>query len=170
VSLASNDCIAFEEMWRSWRAIVIPVMWILGLVKCNVRACDEQPQDVTALPVDCHFSRACGKLLRSGTECEGVGEVDLRDSGLTSLDSGVFSGMSALEKLDLSWNGLGFVPDDSFEGLTRLTELKLHNNMLSTLPHNLLRFELLQKLSISGNPISYLSAELYQELIALQRR
>lgn len=144
------------------------LLWMLGSASCNAQACDEQPLNMTTLG-DCQFSRACGKLSRSG-QCDGVREVVLRDKGLTELDSEVFSGMEALEKLDLSCNRLSALPDDFLEGLPRLSALHLHKNLLSTLPSNLLSYDSLQKLSIAGNPITFLPTDLYQGLITLQLR
>ncbi len=51
-------------------------------------------------------------------------------SGLTTLKSGDFSGLTGLTSLDLSNNEIVRLPEDIFSGLTALTSLSLYSNLI----------------------------------------
>ena len=56
------------------------------------------------------------------------------NAGITSLQEGDFSGLTALQELDLYANKLSSLPDGVLSGLTALQELYLYANDLSSLP------------------------------------
>ena len=64
----------------------------------------------------------------------GIGVLNLRGRGITSLKSGDFDGFSTLTHLHLNQNQLSELPDDIFSGLSTLTYLDLSSNQLSGLP------------------------------------
>ena len=55
---------------------------------------------------------------------------------LTSLPAGLFTGLTALEDLNLSYNALSSLPAGIFDGLTELDTLRLNHNALTSLPAN----------------------------------
>ena len=60
--------------------------------------------------------------------------LDLWDNELSQLPSEVFSGLTALETLKLWGNALSQLPSEVFSGLTALETLNLWDNELSQLP------------------------------------
>ena len=70
----------------------------------------------------------------------------LRETGLSSLPAGVFSGLAALETLELDSNQLRSLPAGVFSDLHSLKTLELHRNpLLSSLPYD--EFEALPNLT-----------------------
>lgn len=61
------------------------------------------------------------------------------------LPSGLFSGLTNLEELQLKSAGLSSIPVDTFNGLSRLKTLDLSENAMTTLPEGL--FQSLMSLS-----------------------
>ena len=88
------------------------------------------------------------QVARSGDadRCDDVGadelasirRLDLSGSGIRSLKSGDFDGLTGLEKLDLSENSLTDLPEGLFAGLSELQELSLYRNQLKHVPEGLL--------------------------------
>ena len=60
--------------------------------------------------------------------------LNLRNSGISSLKTGDFSGMTALRNLNLYGNHLSSLPTGIFTGLPALTSLRLGGNVLDPLP------------------------------------
>ena len=98
----------------------------------TVNICDRTPQ-VEAAILARIFPRPA---------CEAVPEADLAtidmlnlddDPAITSLISGDFMGLSALEVLDFRYNNLT-LPAGVFDGLLALERLSLSGNELTTLP------------------------------------
>ena len=72
-------------------------------------------------------------------------ELDLADTRLSSLPSGVFAGLASLETLNLNKNRLRSLPAGVFDGLTSLVTLRLQQNpSLRSLPYD--EFEALPNL------------------------
>ena len=71
--------------------------------------------------------------------------LDLRETGLSSLPAGVFSGLAALDTLGLGKNQLDSLPAGVFSGLKSLQTLDLSKNPLSLPPFD--EFEALPKLT-----------------------
>ena len=63
-----------------------------------------------------------------------IGTLNLRNSGITSLQAGDFSGLTNLRALNLYGNNLSALPDGIFNGLTSLTSLRLGGNSVDPLP------------------------------------
>ena len=63
-----------------------------------------------------------------------ITSLNLRDSDISELKSGDFSGMTGLTSLNLYNNELSILPDGIFEGLTALTSLRLGGNTVDPLP------------------------------------
>ncbi len=63
-----------------------------------------------------------------------ITSLNLRDTGITELQSTDFSGMSSLTDINLYDNMLTALPIGIFQGLTSLTTLRLGNNLLDPLP------------------------------------
>ena len=66
-----------------------------------------------------------------------TGDLSLRFTGLSALQSGDFAGLGNLQRLFLSNNQLTTLPADIFSGMSSLTTLRLHTNQLKSLPSNL---------------------------------
>ncbi len=60
--------------------------------------------------------------------------LDLRNKGITELQSGDFSGLTGLTNLNLYNNELSSLPDGIFEGLAALTTLRLGSNTVNPMP------------------------------------
>ena len=87
---------------------------------------------------------------------------------LSSLDAGVFSGLTALTRLDLNNNGLGPLDAGLFSGLTALTKLYLDHNDLSSLPDGVFSdLTALSVLYLNHDDLSSLDAGLFSGLTAL---
>ena len=63
-----------------------------------------------------------------------VTELPLYTADIKSLQPGDFSGLTALERLELDGNELTSLPDNVFSGLTALERLYLYGNELTSLP------------------------------------
>ncbi len=68
------------------------------------------------------------------THLAAITVLDLRNEGITSLQTGDFSGLTALTSLNLYGNMLSSLPYGIFEGLTSLTSLRLGGNLLEPMP------------------------------------
>ncbi len=63
-----------------------------------------------------------------------ISALNLRDTGITRLKTGDFSGMPNLSDINLHGNKLTGLTAGIFEGLTALTTLRLGNNLLNPMP------------------------------------
>ena len=70
----------------------------------------------------------------TATHLATITALNLRAAGISSLESGDFSGLSALTNLNLYGNQLSSLPDGIFEGLTALTTLRLGGNLVDPMP------------------------------------
>ena len=91
-------------------------------------------------------------------------------SNITSLKSGDFSGITALQTLDFSYkNLLTSLPSDVFDGLTSLHTLRLENNSLSSLPEDVFDdLSSLHTLRLENNSLSSLPEDVFDGLTSLQ--
>ncbi|MCG9127789.1 leucine-rich repeat domain-containing protein [Candidatus Poribacteria bacterium] len=63
-----------------------------------------------------------------------ITSLSFRNQGITTLNTGDFSGMTGLTNLNLHGNELSSLPDGIFEGLTALTTLRLGSNQIDPFP------------------------------------
>ncbi len=68
------------------------------------------------------------------THLAAITVLNLRSTGITSLQSGDFSGLTSLTSLNLYGNMLSSLPNNIFEGLTTLTSLRLGGNVVDPMP------------------------------------
>ena len=68
------------------------------------------------------------------THVASITSLNLRNSGITELATGDFSGMTALTSLNLFGNQLSSLPAGIFEGLTKLTTVRFGRNAVDPLP------------------------------------
>ena len=95
-------------------------------------------------------------------------ELDLNGNTLSSLDAGVLSGLTALQELDLNGNALSSLDAGAFSGLTSLQQLYLHYNDLSSLPDGVFSgLTALQQLYLHYNDLSSLPDGAFSGLTAL---
>ena len=111
---------------------------------------------------------ACEAVLE--TDLAGITSLDLREAGITSLASGDFTGLSALQFLFLSFNDLTTLPDGIFDSLTALEVLFLNINALTTLPDGVFNnLAALTVLSLNSNDFTTLPDGVFDNLAALER-
>ena len=74
----------------------------------------------------------CGNV--TSTHLEGVMNLYLSHSSISSVKAGDFGGLTQLKNLKLDNNSLASLPEGIFSGLSSLQELDLRSNSLSSLP------------------------------------
>ena len=95
-------------------------------------------------------------------------ELYLDGNSLSSLPAGVFSGLSALTTLGLLGNGLEELLDEVFSGLTALTALWLDANSLDELPDEVFDgLSSLKRIYLDGNDLEELPDEVFSDLTGL---
>ena len=96
-------------------------------------------------------------------------ELDLNGNALSSLDAGVLSGLTALTTLNLNGNALSSLDAGAFSGLTALEVLQLESNDLSSLPDGVFSgLTALQELYLYANDLSSLPDGAFSGLTALE--
>ena len=81
------------------------------------------------------------------------GNLGLNDTGITALAAGDFAGLTALERLNLSFNELTTLDAGVFAGLTALERLYLDDNDLTTLSDDVFEeLTALTRLDLRDNP------------------
>ena len=99
----------------------------------TVNICDRTPQVEAAILAAISNPRpACEAVLEA--DLAGIEFFSLFFDNITSLAGGDFTGLSALESLDLRGNGLTILPAGVFDDLSALEGLELSSNALTTLP------------------------------------
>ena len=98
-----------------------------------------------------------------------VSYLYMPDSGITSLQSGDFAGLSNLSQLDIFGGSITALPADVFSGLTKLEGLQLYNNELSALPDSVFSgLTALEVLGLKGNKLTTLPANAFSDLTNLE--
>ena len=98
-----------------------------------------------------------------------TGDISLADSGVSTLRTGDFLGLSGLKGLYLSDNGLNGLPPGVFGDLSNLVVLDLAVNDLTSLPADVFDgLDSLQRLRLFSNDLSELSADVFDGLDKLQ--
>ena len=70
----------------------------------------------------------------TATHLSAITALNLRDVGITALNTGDFAGLTGLTSLNLYGNMLSSLPHGIFEGLTALTTLRLGGNLVEPMP------------------------------------
>ena len=120
----------------------------------TVNICDRTPQVEAAILAAINPSPACEALPEA--DLAGITSLDLSETGITSLASGDFTGLTALVNLSLHSNALTTLPDGVFGSLSALVALNLGGNALTTLPDGV--FDSLTALRFLGLWINALTA------------
>ena len=95
--------------------------------------------------------------------------LDLVGSGIRSLKSGDFDGLTGLEQLSLSNNFLTDLPEGIFAGLSDLQSLRLYDNELTHVPDGLLAgLSNLRVLSFEANRLTDISPDAFNGLSKLE--
>ena len=98
-----------------------------------------------------------------------ITELGFPGSGLESLKSGDFAGLTGLKLLQLGSNQLSILPADIFADLEALETMFLHENLLNTLDSNVFSgLSALRALGLSRNQLSDLPATIFSDLVALE--
>ncbi len=98
------------------------------------------------------------------------GNLGLNDTGITALAAGDFAGLTALERLNLSFNELTTLDAGVFAELTALEYLYLNDNDLTTLDAgDFAGLTALERLYLDDNDLTTLSDDVFEELTALTR-
>ena len=96
-------------------------------------------------------------------------QLDLNNKDVSSVSSGDFAGLTALDYLDLRFNRLGSLPAGVFSGLTALQTLNLYDNHLTNLSADVFSgLTALQRLSLGSNRMTALPDGLFLELTSLR--
>ncbi len=96
--------------------------------------------------------------------------LDLENSGITTLKSGDFAGLSRLTSLSLRRNNLSELPDGVFDDLGELQALNLDINHLSKLPDDVFdELSSLWHLNLGNNGLSELPDGVFDELSNLEQ-
>ena len=135
----------------------------------RVNICERTPQVGAAILAAINPSPACEAVPEA--DLAGITSLDLREAGITSLASGDFTGLSALETLGLFNNVLTTLPDGVFDNLAALTSLDLGNNDFTTLPDGVFdSLTALETLYLDGNAlITTLPDGVFDNLAALEQ-
>ena len=134
----------------------------------TVNICDRTPQVEAAILAAINPSPACEAVPEA--DLAGITSLDLRETGITSLASGDFTGLSALQTLLLFENALTTLPAGVFDGLPALVELYLSGNDLITLrPGVFDGLSALVTLDLWNNDLTTLPAGVFGSLSALER-
>ena len=132
----------------------------------TVNICDRTPQVEAAILAAIYPSPACEAVPES--DLAGISELSLDFDGITSLASGDFTGLSALQTLSLFENALTTLPAGVFDGLSALVTLGLWNNDLTTLPDGVFgSLSALEGLWLSENALTTLPDGVFDGLSAL---
>ena len=138
----------------------------------TVNICDRTPQVEAAILAAINPSPACEAVPEA--DLAGITSLDLTSTGITSLASGDFTGLSALEDLNLFDNDLTTLPVDVFGGLSALERLDISNPYddakvgLTTLPAGVFdSLSALVTLRLHSNGFTTLPAGVFDSLAVL---
>ncbi len=90
--------------------------------------------------------------------------INLRKTGLTSLNINDFAGFTELKTLDVSENKIKFIPAGFFDLFPKLENVNFNHNIISELPGTAFaKNPQLKKVYFGGNQISVLDADLFRD-------
>ena len=142
--------------------------YIYGSALPTVNICDRTPQVEAAILAAINPTPACEAVLEA--DLAGIRSLNLSEDGITSLASGDFTGLSALEVLSLTDNALTTLPAGVFDGLSALEWLNLYGNALTTLSAGVFDgLSALEVLLLDSNALTTLPAGVFDRLSALER-
>ncbi|XP_070540026.1 adhesion G protein-coupled receptor A3-like [Ptychodera flava] len=96
-------------------------------------------------------------------------QLDLSGNVISILRSGVFSGLSSLERLNLGNNRISIIEPGAFEGLSSLQRLDLSGNRLGKINSSMfIGLQNLEKLNLSNNQIASITEGTFDQMISLQ--
>ena len=99
----------------------------------------------------------------------GIRKLDLSGKNISTLRSGDFAGLTALEDVWLYGNRLNALPEDVFSGLAVLEKVDLFRNTLTRLPAGVFEgLVALEYLSLSGNLLDSLPPGIFSGLPSLE--
>ena len=105
----------------------------------------------------------------TAADLAGITRLALQNRGVSSLKTGDFAGLSALEVLDLGPNALSSLPPGIFDDLSALETLDLRTNALSSLPPGIFDdLSALDELRLENNALSSLPPGIFDGLSALE--
>ena len=131
----------------------------------TVNICDRTPQVEAAILRAINPAPACEAVPE--TDLAAIRGLDLRETGITSLASGDFTGLSALERLNLDNNALTTLPAGVFDSLPTLNWLGLGGNAFTTLPAGIESLSALVFLDLSDNALTTLPTGVFDSLPTL---
>ena len=95
--------------------------------------------------------------------------LNLGNNRIPALRAEAFSGLSALETLNLERNRLPALPAGVFSGLTKLKTLSLSANLLTAFPAGMFSgLAELETLDLGGNDLTQVPAEVFSDISALK--
>ena len=97
-----------------------------------------------------------------------TGTLDIRSSGITTLNAGDFDELTSLTELNLDFNQISSLPAGIFDDLTSLTTLTFSANSLSSLSSDVFdNLTSLTSLNCESNNLSSLSSGVFDNLTSL---
>ena len=97
-----------------------------------------------------------------------TGRLDIRSSGITTLNAGDFDELTSLTELNLDFNQISSLPAGIFDDLTSLTTLTFSANSLSSLSSDVFdNLTSLTSLNCESNNLSSLSSGVFDNLTSL---
>ena len=159
------------NLWNHRRAgIGVPILCCLALAAAAPAAADICDRTAEVRDKIVQLLRASDCTDVSDEDLASIGILDLSDSGIGSLESGDFAGLSGLEELNLAGNALPLLPDGLFDGLSDLQELQINNNALTSLSADTFDgLTSLRALLMGTNMLTGLDADLFDGLTSLNR-
>ncbi len=128
--------------------------------------CDRTPQ-VRARLMEASGESSCGQI--TSGQLAAVTQLDLRRSGIHTLEAQDFSGLSSLTSLSLGENRLATLPEGIFSDLGSLERLEMPGNALGTLPEGVFSpLSSLTWLDLGGNALTALPEEIFSGLPNLE--
>jgi len=132
--------------------------WVIDL-SSNSLSCKPGISPTTSLELDNNNLPICRPCSVEDTSCS------LASKNLDYVPAGLFSGLTNLQTINLSYNNLNSVPADLFRGLSNLQVINMSRNSLSSVPEDLFSNLInLQRIDLHNNNLSSVSANLFNGL------
>uniref|UniRef100_A0A146LLJ9 Leucine-rich repeat-containing G-protein coupled receptor 6 n=4 Tax=Lygus hesperus TaxID=30085 RepID=A0A146LLJ9_LYGHE len=103
------------------------------------------------------------------SNCKDLRVLDLAGNKITTIDGGLFNGLSQLHDLLLGHNEITRVPKDAFDGLIRLQVLDLESNLIEDVhPQAFVKIKQLEDLNLGNNIFPTLPTDGLDRLLHLK--